>query len=126
MDTSMTSSFEAELEEICSTTIAKEAADVDRDGAFPARSVEALKSARLLGALSSSESGGLGLGLAGAMRIVRRLAEECGSTAMVATMHYTWPLRAWIRTGISRSSHSTSWSVSTAITSAASARPLWR
>lgn len=89
MDTSMTSSFEAELEEICSTTIAKEAADVDRDGAFPARSVGALKSARLLGALSSAESGGLGLGLAGAMRIVRRLAEECGSTAMVATMHYS-------------------------------------
>ena len=28
------------------------------------------------------------LGLHGAARIVRRVAEECGSTAMVLTMHY--------------------------------------
>jgi isovaleryl-CoA dehydrogenase len=41
-----------------------------------------------LGALSSVESGGLELGLAGAARIVRRVAEECGSTAMVLVMHY--------------------------------------
>ncbi|MGA2717140.1 MAG: acyl-CoA dehydrogenase [Bryobacteraceae bacterium] len=61
---------------------------VDHDGSFPFESIEALKSAGLLGALSSLESGGLGLGLAGAARIVRRVAEECGSTAMVLTMHY--------------------------------------
>lgn len=42
----------------------------------------------MLGALSAIESGGLGLGLAGAARIVRRVAEDCGSTAMVLTMHY--------------------------------------
>ena len=42
----------------------------------------------LLGAISATESGGLGLGLAGAARIIRRVAEECGSTAMVLTMHY--------------------------------------
>jgi len=41
-----------------------------------------------MGALSSADSGGLGLGLTGAARIVRRIAEECGSTAMVLTMHY--------------------------------------
>jgi phosphonate transport system substrate-binding protein len=33
-------------------------------------------------ALSSADSGGLNLGLSGAARIVRRVAEECGSTAM--------------------------------------------
>lgn len=89
MGTSTTPSFEAALEEICSTTIAEAAAGVDRNGAFPARSIEALNSAGLLGALSSAESGGLGLGLAGATRIVRRVAEECGSTAMVVAMHYS-------------------------------------
>lgn len=89
MTTSATPSFEAALEDICSTTIAEAAAAVDRDGAFPTRSVEALKSAGLLGALSSTDEGGLGLGLAGATRIVRRIAEECGSTAMVVAMHYS-------------------------------------
>ncbi len=84
-----TPSYEAALDTLCSTTIAEAAIGVDREGAFPARSIAALKSAGLLGALSSVESGGLGLGLAGAARIVRRLAEECGSTAMIVTMHFS-------------------------------------
>lgn len=88
MATSTTPSFESALEETCSTITAA-AADVDRTGAFPARAMEALRSAGLLGALSSVEQGGLGLGLAGATRIVRRIAEECGSTAMVTAMHYS-------------------------------------
>jgi alkylation response protein AidB-like acyl-CoA dehydrogenase len=83
-----TQTYEAELERICKTTIAATAPTVDRAGAFPDESIAALKSAGLLGALSAVESGGLGLGLAGAARIVRSVAEECGSTAMVLTMHY--------------------------------------
>jgi alkylation response protein AidB-like acyl-CoA dehydrogenase len=79
--------YEAALERACAA-IANEAAAVDRDGSFPAGSIEALKAAGLLGALSSTDSGGLGLGLNGAARCVRRIAEECGSTAMVLTMHY--------------------------------------
>jgi alkylation response protein AidB-like acyl-CoA dehydrogenase len=79
---------DAAIERICSTTVAERAASVDRDGAFPQESLDALRDAGLLGALSAAESGGLGLGLAGAARIVRRVAEECGSTAMVLTMHY--------------------------------------
>jgi alkylation response protein AidB-like acyl-CoA dehydrogenase len=61
---------------------------VDRDGVFPTESIRGLAAAGLLGALSSTDSGGLDLGLPGAARIVRRVAEECGSTAMVLTMHY--------------------------------------
>jgi alkylation response protein AidB-like acyl-CoA dehydrogenase len=38
--------------------------------------------------MSSTASGGLGLGLADTARIVKRVAEECGSTAMVLMMHY--------------------------------------
>jgi alkylation response protein AidB-like acyl-CoA dehydrogenase len=79
---------EAALERICTTTIAETAPAVDRDGSFPNQSIEALSAAGLLGALSPVESGGLGLGWAGAARVVRRVAEECGSTAMVLTMHY--------------------------------------
>lgn len=80
--------YEAALERVCTTTIAANAPAVDRDGSFPSGSVAALREAGLLGALSSTASGGLGVGLAGAARIVRRVAEECGSTAMVLTMHY--------------------------------------
>ncbi len=76
------------LERITSDIIAKAADTVDRNGSFPSRSIEALANAGLLGALSSAESGGLDLGLEGAARIVRRVAEDCGSTAMVLTMHY--------------------------------------
>ena len=80
-------SYEAALEQACAT-IANNAPAVDRDGVFPSASIEALKEAGLVGVLSAVESGGLGLGLAGAARVVRRVAEECGSTAMVLTMHY--------------------------------------
>jgi alkylation response protein AidB-like acyl-CoA dehydrogenase len=81
-------SFETALEHACNAVIGPNGPAVDRDGAFPTESINALKSAGLLGAHSSPESGGLGLGLTGAARIVRRVAEECGSTAMVLTMHY--------------------------------------
>jgi alkylation response protein AidB-like acyl-CoA dehydrogenase len=79
--------YEAALEQAC-TTIANNSAAVDRDGIFPSASIEALRASGLMGALSATESGGLGLGLVGAARVVRRVAEECGSTAMVLTMHY--------------------------------------
>jgi alkylation response protein AidB-like acyl-CoA dehydrogenase len=86
--TTTAETYESNLERVCTGTVASQAAAVDKDGAFPAESIRALAAAGLLGALSSAESGGLELGLAGAARIVRRVAEECGSTAMVLTMHY--------------------------------------
>jgi alkylation response protein AidB-like acyl-CoA dehydrogenase len=86
--TTTAETYESALERVCSSSIAPNAIAVDRDGAFPGDSIRALASAGLLGALSSMESGGLGLGLSGAARIVRRVAEECGSTAMVLIMHY--------------------------------------
>src|SRR6185295_2875666 len=61
---------------------------VDRDSAFPSLAIELLKNNGLLGAMSSTEVGGMGLGIRGAATIVRRVAEECGSTAMVLCMHY--------------------------------------
>ncbi len=86
--TTTSETYESTLEQICNDTIALHAGSVDRDGAFPSESIQALAAAGLLGALSSADSGGLNLGLPGAARIVRRVAEECGSTAMVLAMHY--------------------------------------
>ena len=77
------------LEDICTSVISEYAPEVDRDGAFPGHSIAALKEARLLGAVSAPEVGGLGLGHRGAAAIVERVARECGSTAMVVTMHFS-------------------------------------
>ena len=76
------------LDQICIQAIRPEASDVDRQGVFPERGVQALSAAGLMGAVSSPEVGGLGLGFRGAAAIVGRLAQECGSTAMVVCMHY--------------------------------------
>jgi alkylation response protein AidB-like acyl-CoA dehydrogenase len=84
-----TQTYEESLQRICRDSIATAAAAVDHDGAFPEQAIDALKAGGFLGALSSPDVGGLGLGIRGAAAIVRRVAEECGSTAMVLCMHYS-------------------------------------
>jgi alkylation response protein AidB-like acyl-CoA dehydrogenase len=75
-----------ELESIAAVA-ATHAAEVDR-GAFPSKTLDALRSAGLLGLVSAAEVGGSGDGLAEASIVVERLARECGSSAMVVCMHY--------------------------------------
>ncbi len=82
-------SFTESLEQACTQTIGPDAANVDRQGAFPERGLKALSAAGLMGAVSALEVGGLGLGFRGAATIVSRVAQECGSTAMVVCMHYS-------------------------------------
>jgi alkylation response protein AidB-like acyl-CoA dehydrogenase len=87
--TATAQTYEAALERVCAETVAQHASTIDQNGTFPAESIQALAKSGLLGALSSPDCGGMGLGLTGAARVVRRIAEECGSTAMVVTMHYS-------------------------------------
>ena len=75
--------YTAALDQICTETIGPDAAGIDRHGTFPDRALSALSTAGLMGAVSAPEVGGLGLGFRGAAAIVGRLAQECGSTAMV-------------------------------------------
>ena len=77
------------LEEVCTTAIAPHSHEVDEKGTFPEQAIDALKSAGLLGAVSAPDAGGLGLGHRGAAAIVQRVARECGSTAMVTSMHFS-------------------------------------
>lgn len=81
--------FTEALEKICTEIVGPDAVTVDRDGAFPERGIKALSAAGLMGAVSAPDVGGLGLGFRGAATIVGRLAQECGSTAMVACMHFS-------------------------------------
>ena len=69
-------------------TVEAEAAGVDGEGAFPARSIGALREAGLLGLISSPDVSGRGEGMRSAATAVRRVAQSCASTAMVTLMHY--------------------------------------
>ena len=82
------SKLTATVEEIATGVVAKNAAEVDRNAAFPATSIDALRAAGVLGLISSKEVGGAGEGPRAAAAVVERIARECGSTAMVLTMHF--------------------------------------
>lgn len=76
------------VDRIAADVVAKNADEVDREAKFPQATVDALAKAGLLGLLSSTEVGGMGLGMRAAALVVERLARECASSAMVVCMHY--------------------------------------
>jgi len=76
------------IESIASGVVRAAAVEIDRTAAFPAAAIAALRKAGLLGLISANEAGGMGLETRPAAEVVERLARECGSTAMVACMHY--------------------------------------
>jgi alkylation response protein AidB-like acyl-CoA dehydrogenase len=76
------------LERVVDNVVKPDAARVDREGLFPRAGVDALAGAGITGLTVGVDDGGGGGGLADAVRVVERLAEACGSTAMVVLMHY--------------------------------------
>jgi alkylation response protein AidB-like acyl-CoA dehydrogenase len=86
--TAATDDFDELLERVVSDVIRKEAPSVDRNGGFPRKSIRALADAGLLVVVSAPEVGGRGLGFRGGAGVVERVAQECGSTAMVVCMHF--------------------------------------
>ena len=69
--------------------VAREHANaVDRTGSFPTATVDAARKASLLGLISKPAVGGHGRTLRDAGAFIERVARECGSSAMVLTMHY--------------------------------------
>ena len=80
--------LQKQIDTIATEVAAKHAEAVDRDGAFPKASMDALAAAGLLGLLSARDVGGIGATIGAATAAVERMARECGSTAMVLAMHY--------------------------------------
>ncbi len=76
------------LSAVIERTVGPQAAEIDRTGAYPRDSVQALADAGLLGLVSAPQVGGSGESLASAAHVVEALASRCGSTAMVVLMHY--------------------------------------
>ena len=81
-------SFLESLEPIIANVVAPAAAEIDQSGAFPRAAIDALGAAGLLGLISAPEVGGQGHAHRAAALVVERLAQACGSTAMVVCMHY--------------------------------------
>jgi alkylation response protein AidB-like acyl-CoA dehydrogenase len=65
----------------------RHAGEVDAEARFPSESVDELRATGLLGLTVPVELGGLGAGPIQFADVVSRLAEACGSTAMVYLMH---------------------------------------
>ena len=80
--------LQQQLDSIATEVVAPQAAAVDREGTFPKAAVDRLAADGLLGLISAREVGGMGRTPGLAALVVERLARECGSTAMVLTMHY--------------------------------------
>ena len=78
----------SKLESVIAEKLEALAPVTDREARFPRPAIEALAHAGLLGLISSKELGGLGLGMAEASQVVRRLAGTCPSMAMIVCMHY--------------------------------------
>jgi alkylation response protein AidB-like acyl-CoA dehydrogenase len=78
----------ATLEQVATDVIAEHAVGVDVRAEFPTASIAALGRAGLMGLTSAPAVGGLGGGPRLASLVVRRVAQACGSSAMVLCMHY--------------------------------------
>ena len=76
------------LQKIIAEVIAPAATEIDGSAKFPRAAIAALSQAGLLGLISAKEVGGMGEGIAAASHVVEKIAEVCGSTAMVVCMHY--------------------------------------
>lgn len=80
--------FTDQLNAIATNTVRQNAMKTDAEANFPTENMGALADAGLLGAVSATAVGGMGLGPADAALIVETLAKECASTAMITCMHY--------------------------------------
>ncbi|GAA2079569.1 acyl-CoA dehydrogenase family protein [Actinomadura alba] len=80
--------YQNAVDTVIETTVAPQAAEIDRTGAFPRLNIDAMTKVGLLGLISAEEVGGRGQGMRAAASVVERLSSACGSTAMVLLMHY--------------------------------------
>jgi alkylation response protein AidB-like acyl-CoA dehydrogenase len=80
--------FLQKADQVAASVVAANAATTDQEGRFPAGCMEALGAEGLLGLISSTDVGGMGLGPGAAALVVERIGRECASTGMVLTMHY--------------------------------------
>ena len=88
-DPCITMTFDLETATEKVAQVAREhALAVDASASFPANAVTAARETGLLGLTTSPSHGGQGGSLRDVGTLIERVARECGSSAMVLTMHY--------------------------------------
>ncbi len=80
--------YQQSLQKIINEVIAPSAAEVDQAARFPRAAIDAMSRAGLLALISAKAVGGMGESTRAASYVVEKIAEACGSTAMVVCMHY--------------------------------------
>ena len=78
----------AAVEDLARTKFAERAAEVDREGRFPAENVRDLQALNVPGMGMPREYGGGGMGPEARARVVEAVAYSCGSTAVALNMHF--------------------------------------
>ena len=81
--------YQQSLQKIIDEVIAPSAAEVDQVARFPSAAIDAMSKAGLLALISAKDVGGMGEGTRAASYVVEKIAEACGSTAMVVCMYYS-------------------------------------
>src|SRR5258708_39287766 len=79
--------------------IAPQAAQIDEQARYPRAALDALAAAGLLGLISASEVGGRGKGLAEAVQVIERIAQDCPCTWGRPSMSVSGPsaaCRLWL------------------------------
>lgn len=74
-------------EKTAAEVLAPNAAEVDREGCFPSKGMDALRRTGLLGLMVPADKGGPGGDIVTAALITETLAKACASTAMCFAMH---------------------------------------
>ena len=86
--TQTSTDYREALDGVITSVVAPMAIEIDQSAAFPRAALNELAQTGLLGLISATEVGGLGLGPRAAADVIERLAQHCASTAMVVCMHY--------------------------------------
>ena len=86
--TQTSTDYREALDCVIQSIVAPMAVEIDRSAAFPRAALDELARTGLLGLISATEVGGMGLGPRAAADVIERLAQHCASTAMVVCMHY--------------------------------------
>jgi alkylation response protein AidB-like acyl-CoA dehydrogenase len=68
--------------------VAEHAVQVDKTGRFPEATIRALTEAGLMGLVTPTAHGGLGGTFADAAVLIEKIAQKCGTSAMVTMMHW--------------------------------------
>jgi isovaleryl-CoA dehydrogenase len=79
--------WKARAAEVAARELAPRAGATDREGRYPAESLEALRKEGFWGLRASKEHGGEGADLLSTVLVVEELAKQCPSTAMCYKMH---------------------------------------